>query len=275
MSCNRIVVRFTIVVFLALQVRGADMTASICGWRERPTFAIWKFLAERAAPARPSSVAIPYELRTSDGIALRGFRIPGIAANGPRMAVLFIQGNSTTAAAATEDLRALAAATAADVFVLDFRGYAKSEGVPRIGALISDYRALIAHLRNSGFQRVFVYGASIGGVIAANAIGNGVDGVVIDSSPGTVTSFGCPASLNPVERVPPDCRRWMMITGGRDRVVRADASRPLVERLRSCGARLIHEAEWPHVFMGTPEQDRTRLKRGGEFLKALMGAGRN
>jgi pimeloyl-ACP methyl ester carboxylesterase len=255
---------------LQVPAEATELERRSCGVAEVAAFALWRTLADSTAPPRPVTVGTPYELQTTDGRKLRGYKLAG-EPNSRRGAIVFIQGNATNAAAIVGDLQILAAASF-DVYVLDFRGYGRSEGTPRFRALLADYRQIVGTLEPM-YSHLFLFGGSLGGIVAASLSDSGIDGLVIDSAPATIQSFRCPAAYNPSSHVPPSCPQWMLIRGELDRVVKPEETAPLGNQLRACGGRVRTEAAWQHIFMGPPGETADRLRAGAEFLAALADGG--
>lgn len=249
-------------------IAGESVERSICGrLREPIMFRLWRSAARAMDPGVPPRHGAAYTFQTADARVLHGYRLA--AESAVRGAVVFIQGNAMTVATIADDLLPLTAA-GYDVYVLDFRGYGDSEGTPRIAALLSDYRQITTHLRSSGYQHIFVYGCSMGGVIASNLLDLNVDGVVIDSAPATVQAFGCPAELDPIKHLPSACGKVLLIAGGSDRVVKPDQIKPLLEKGMGCGAVVVERAEWSHPFMGPESEVASRLKEAAIFFNKLV-----
>lgn len=252
--------------FLAQGVsHAANLEKSVCGWQEGPTFGIWRFLARKTAKEGSPSKAVAYSFTTTDKRVLRGYKLlsQGSAATG---AILFIQGNSTLVKSIADDLAPLAKGF--DIYTLDFRGYGESDGKTRIAALLSDYKEIGTQLGKS-YPRVFIYGASLGGVIASNLIGEGIsDAMIIDSAPATARSFDCPDYIDPITHIPTSsCRQLLLFSGGRDRVVKFVETKPLLDKAAACGATVVVEPSWTHPFMGPPQEWGQRLEAALAFFK--------
>jgi alpha-beta hydrolase superfamily lysophospholipase len=227
----------------------------------------WKFVAWVTGMGAKSTLGKDVSHRTSDGITLRGYKISswGEPAEG---AILFIHGNAMKATAIADDLDGLA--DGFDVYVYDYRGYARSGGRSSFLAFLSDYNELFASLRRS-YSRVYVYGASIGGVIALNLSGEAATvPTVIDSAPATLKIVECSGVLNPVARLAPHCSRLLIITGGSDRVIPADELRQLRDAASACGAKAVHNDGWAHPFMGTTDELNDRFALAVKLYKGQL-----
>jgi fermentation-respiration switch protein FrsA (DUF1100 family) len=114
----------------------------------------------------------------ADGCRLHGWWIPHPR---PRGAVLYCHGNSGSIGQQVEVLREMLGLRS-DVFVFDYRGYGRSEGVPSEAGLYRDARAAFDHLTGPLGRRpdqVILFGHSLGGAVA-------VDGALVRPAAGLV-----------------------------------------------------------------------------------------
>lgn len=119
-------------------------------------------------------------LRTTDGVRIHGWFVSHPRASA---AILWLHGNAGNVEhrrAALEELRRLPA----DVLLVDYRGYGRSEGVPSEAGLVADARAgydwLAERFHPSG---IVVLGESLGGGPACElALAREVGGVVLQST---------------------------------------------------------------------------------------------
>jgi alpha/beta superfamily hydrolase len=251
-----------VVLFAAVGLAGASAAGSpddpektVCGWLlERAAFALWSSVAGRPDPTAWKSVpgATPVVHETRDGRTLQGYRISahpsGSAATG---FMLFAQGNAMLADRLLGEL-ATFAAPGVDVFVYDYRGYGRSQGTPRLKAIVDDYRDIF-HALGAGMpggQR-YLYGVSFGGLVLLNVIGGraSFDRAVIDSTPSRVSPRGCPEQYDPVRNLPPDASGLLVISGGRDGVVTPSEQAELRSAAASRGARVVSSESFAHPFM--------------------------
>lgn len=236
-----------------------------CGWfRERVAFFSWRAMA-RSVPVAPflnNERINTVTFTTKDGRELVGYRIRPQGSDGDRARgyVLLAQGNAMLAGHGLDFLGKLASVDL-DGYVFDYRGYGRSEGKSRFAAMLSDYQELIGHLNGLGYQRTVLYGMSMGGIIMAGAIGAGAryDLAVLDSPPARVRSFGCPAAFDPVENLPQDTTRIMVVRGDRDRVVWPSWSKPLAELVQSRGGTVHSREDFGHPMMDGRDRDRAAL----------------
>jgi predicted esterase len=226
---------------------------SVCGWLREPlAFALWSRAAGRpsgeAAKRIAGAEAVTH--RTADDRLLAGFRLrrPDVPAR-PGF-VLVAQGNAMLA----DHLLGALAPLAADgrpVYVFDYRGYGASEGKPRLKAIVADYIRIAASLEESHGQPVALYGISFGGIVLANVVGAGARyaRLVIDSSPGRVSAFGCPRHYDPAENLPADAAGILLIRGLLDGVVPPALTEELAAIVRSRGGRVLTRSDFAHPFM--------------------------
>jgi pimeloyl-ACP methyl ester carboxylesterase len=256
-----------------------SLERSVCGWlSERVGFLLLRTVAGRPRLTRPEEVTglDRIRFRTEDDRLLGGYRLrAAVAAGRPRGYVLVAQGNAMLAEHTVPLLRFFSAA-GFDAFAYDFRGYGLSEGRSRLAAILSDYVEITRHLNRQGYDRAFLYGASLGGVIFLHAIDAGVsfDAAVIDSAPSRIQRYGCPEELDPVNRVPLDCSKLMVVVGGRDRVVPASDSRALTDLVQARGGALVRREDFAHPFQDRDAATtlaRWRLALG--FFDAMIGGG--
>lgn len=123
--------------------------------------------------ATPAVVGLAYEdvtLRAEDGVRIHGWFVPAAAATRPPVTLLFLHGNAGNISHRVDNVRRLHD-QGLQVFILDYRGYGRSEGTPNEEGLYRDARAAFAHLRARGDVdpgRVAVFGRSLGGAVAVD-----------------------------------------------------------------------------------------------------------
>lgn len=242
---------------------------SVCGsFKEWLAFSLWVGAAGSPNSGAASSLqnvsSISY--KTVDGRTLRGFRV---AASGKaRGALLIAQGNAMLADQLVRPLNVIAG-DGVDVFVFDYRGYGLSEGIPRLKAIVNDYRELAKEVSRITPGKLYLYGMSFGGVVLlhANATLDTVDALVIDSSPSAVSDMGCPPEYDPISNVPQSAAHILMVIGEKDRVVPPSSSLALADMVRSRGGRIERREQFAHPFMDVDPQVRsTRLRLVADFF---------
>ena len=116
------------------------------------------------APAAFGLRADELSLRTEDGVRLHGWWIKGEG----RRALLFFHGNAGNVADRLERAKILNERFGLDIFLVDYRGYGRSEGSPSEEGLYRDGRAVYREAINRGFgaDRINVFGESLGSAVA-------------------------------------------------------------------------------------------------------------
>ncbi len=134
---------------------------------------------------RPEQVGLSGEdvfLNADDGVRIHGFWLP---AEGATRALLFLHGNAGNASHRLPNAAELVALRT-HVLLLDYRGYGLSDGRPSEAGVYSDARAGLAHLiedRGIPEDRIVVFGRSIGGAVAVDAVQDrGIAGLILEST---------------------------------------------------------------------------------------------
>jgi hypothetical protein len=118
-------------------------------------------------------------------------------------------------------------------------------------AIANDYQEIYTELSRTRTGERLLYGMSFGGIVLLKVIGSGAsfDRAVIDSTPSTVSNYGCPQRYDPVRNLPADASQLLLISGVRDRVVSAEDSSRLLDSAVARGARTVRSADFAHPFM--------------------------
>ncbi len=219
------------------------------------------------------------EHAAGDGRILRGYRYRAISPSGATGAargyVLVAGGNAMLADQIIAEMEFLARA-GLDVYVYDYRGYGESEGKRRLKAIVEDYKEITGAL-NTQYERGLLYGISFGGIVLLNVIGAGIDftAAVIDSSPSRVSDYGCPEQFDPVENLPVDGSRLLVIRGAADRVVTPAMSEELGAVAQRNGGCHHFDERFDHPFMDHSIRDHERrLRMVRDFLVDAPGCPR-
>jgi hypothetical protein len=137
----------------------------------------------------PEALGLAYEdvdLRAADGVRLHAWFVPAPAP--ARRTLLFLHGNAGNISHRLDKL-AVFSDLGADVLMLDYRGYGRSEGSPDEAGTYRDADAAYDWLRHRGVpaERIVAYGESLGGPIAtALAANRPVGGLILESSPSSI-----------------------------------------------------------------------------------------
>lgn len=251
--------------------QATPLERSSCGLKEPFVFWLWSTAAGEPDAARLAGTTAveAVSLTTVDGRTLHGYRYRSTqapaGADQPNGYLLVVQGNATLADRLIGHFSAFAA-QGYDVYSFDYRGYGRSEGIRRLQAVLNDYREIIRYLDAQPYGKRAYYGISFGGVILLDALRQlpGERAVVIDSTPSRLSGYGCPAIHDPVNNLPEDAGRLLLIAGARDTVVRPAASGELLELAEARGATVIRAPDWGHPFMDG--HTRRRLETVRRFL---------
>jgi alpha-beta hydrolase superfamily lysophospholipase len=182
--------------------------------------------------------------------------------------MLFGQGEGDLVSQDIDDARPFSKA-GWNVYMYDYRGYGRSGGIPGASALVNDFRELAAHIKEAKPKHFVAYGGSLGGVILANALdGMDYDALVLDSVPSRISVF-CPSKLNPIEHIPADSKKLLVISGTKDRKVPQREMKDLLEKARRSGATVWDTFPWYHIF-DSDEIDVERFNAVVPFLARVQ-----
>ncbi len=245
-----------------------DRETCVCGFLQEP-LAFWSFrnAAGRADAGRLAGIAgiERISFTTGDGRVLGGYRL---RAARPEGYLLVAQGNAMLADQIMGEL-AFFRNLGLDVYVYDYRGYGLSEGKSRLKAIVADYREIAAHLNAQAHGHRYLYGMSMGGVILSNAVAQTgeYDALVVDSSPSRISNLGCPVEYDPVNRLPQDASRLLLIMGLQDRVVPFWEIEALAKAVQERGGRVLKSPDFAHPLQDIdPEIRRRRFQAVADFL---------
>ena len=245
---------------------------SVCGsFREPLAFLLWSSAAGKPNPgaARRVPNAEPITHKTKDGRLLRGYKLRSTAADGVvRGSVLVAQGNAMLADQLLSSLNGLSTA-GIETLVFDYRGYGNSEGQRRLKAMVSDYTELYESMSAATKGSRLLYGISFGGVVLLNVVGSGVsfERAVIDSTPSRVSHLGCPEKYDPVANFPQEGSRFLLVAGGRDKVVSPKDTQELIDLAKARGSLTEVQPDYAHPFM---DSDIAVHQRRLELIKSFL-----
>ena len=260
-------------------MKSTPIERSVCSaFLEPMIFEFWKSVAGQANPGKALSFSNVEEASfvTTDSREIRGFKISAID-NKPRGYILFSQGNAMLADqiipafASNRSLPGFHILNLYDFYVYDYRGYGLSEGKPRLQAIVNDYKQLTNFLNSQGYERKLLYGISFGGITLINSIGSGTafDRFVIDSTPSRI-GYGCPKRYDPIENLPHDCSKILVISGEQDQIVPKSRQKELMEIAQKRGATILNRSDFNHPFQDrNPYIREERLKISVEFLTRI------
>ena len=161
----------TIVVFFYVLVRFLEKTSI--------------FYPTRAIEITPDRFNLPYgdiTLTTQDGVRINGWLIKNPTA---KCTLLFFHGNAGNISDRLLKLRFFYE-LGVNTFIIDYRGYGRSDGVPSEGGVYLDGLAAFDYLKGRKDLEgvpVIIYGGSLGGAVAIDVANHrNVSGLIIDSA---------------------------------------------------------------------------------------------
>ena len=251
-----------------------QLERSLCGFKEPAVFWLWSKAAGRPDASRISDIENLEEIAitSKDRRTLRGYKLKAHSLEDRTAAakgyLLIAQGNAMLADQIIGSFQDYASA-GYDVYLFDYRGYGRSAGKRRLKAILSDYDEIIDHLDSLPYSRRLFYGMSFGGIVLLDALQGRLRParLVIDSTPSRLSDYGCPETHDPLNNLPEDCSRLMLLVGGKDRVVTPSMSKALVDEARRRGATLLQDPELGHPFMDSKQRlHRQRMHAVRSFL---------
>lgn len=233
-----------------------ELEKSVCGIREPFVFWLWSSMAGKAKSSRIDALANVEDIavQTVDGRTLRGYKLKAQASGGEsdqaKGYLLVVQGNAVLADQILSSFTHFSS-TGIDVYIFDFRGYGRSGGKRRLKAMVNDYGEIIDLLNSRAYSSKLFYGMSFGGILLLNALKERQQGdrIVIDSTPGRLSDYGCPQAYDPVSNFPEEASNFLFIAGGRDDVVTSAMSGELINMAQEHGAIVLRDPEMGHPFM--------------------------
>ncbi len=143
------------------------------------------FFPSKDITSTPDQIGLNYEdvyVRTSDGWKLNAWFVPSAIGTST---VLYLHGNAGNMGDRLAKLK-LFHELGLNTFIIDYRGYGRSEGSPNEFGLYLDAQAALQYLvhgRGIDPKSVIVYGASLGGAPAVDLASKySVGALVVDSS---------------------------------------------------------------------------------------------
>jgi alpha/beta superfamily hydrolase len=247
-----LVVLFVLTAFTMSGVTVAlaqEAESTVCGAIREPfMFWLWQSAAGSPEPRRVAQITRVEQIRfkTRDAIELGGYKL---SAASPKGYLLVAQGNAMLADQLVGDLQTFRD-LGLDVYIFDYRGYGMSKGKSRLVAIAADYAEIVFYLNAQTYTKRFLYGISMGGIILLNAVGQSENytRLVVDSSPGRISGFGCPERYDPVGHLPKDSSQIMIVSGAQDGVVTPLQMDELIRVGESRGARVLQDKEFAHPY---------------------------
>lgn len=229
----------------------SSLEQAICGVKEPITFWLWNLAAGSADASRVADLPQIEEvsLRTKDGRHLKGYKHKTFHPQAKGY-LLIVQGNAMLADQIISSFHSFSE-VGYDVYVIDYRGYGRSEGKRRFKAMLSDYREIIHYLDSLDYSSRAFYGMSFGGILLLDALRNDSQAktLVIDSSPSRLSGYGCPLEHDPANNFPKQAQHTVVIVGAKDTIVPPEDSKELVTIARHNGATIIEDQAFGHPFV--------------------------
>ena len=143
------------------------------------------YFPERELSTTPANVGLAFEdvsLTAADGTKLHGWHVPGESST----TLLWLHGNAGNISHRVDNIAMLVRHTGLGVFIIDYRGYGRSEGKPTEKGLYMDAEAAFEHmtveLGLDPVEDIVLFGRSLGvGVAVEMATRRRVRGVVVES----------------------------------------------------------------------------------------------
>ena len=136
----------------------------------------------------PKKLELNYKdiyLITEDKVQIHGWHIPSIGTK--KGTLIFFHGNAQNISTHIASIHWLPKHNY-DVYIFDYRGYGRSQGDPSIEGVMRDASTVLEYVINElNQQNVIVFGQSLGGIIALNAVANfknkiHIKALIIDSA---------------------------------------------------------------------------------------------
>ena len=143
------------------------------------------YFPERELTATPADLGLAFEdvsLTAADGTKIHGWHVPGES----RTTLLWLHGNAGNISHRVDNIAMLIRKTGLGVFIIDYRGYGRSEGKPSEKGLYMDAEAAFEHMTSDlGLgpeEDIVLFGRSLGvGVAVEMATRYRVRSVVVES----------------------------------------------------------------------------------------------
>jgi pimeloyl-ACP methyl ester carboxylesterase len=221
--------------------------------------------------SRPYTLpAMPFEIRSADGVTLRGHRV-----GRGEVAMVFCHGFLGWHRKARLVRFQEALARTFTVYAFDFRGHGESGGVSTFGGNeMLDVDAAVRRARGDGFDQVITFGGSMGGiaVLRHSALVGGADAVVAVSTPATWSGHDSEAIRRAVWLTSTPSGRWLLRSSG-VRVARNwarfEAPFDVIDRISPAPLLLVHGRD-DHFF--DEEQAWALYRRAGEPKRLLLAS---
>lgn len=151
------------------------------------------YFPERLVENYPSSINLPFDdiyFETEDGVKINGWFIPNKNAE---YTLLFLHGNAGNISHRLEKLKILWE-LGLNIFIIDYRGYGKSDSRPSERGLYKDACAAYSYIvarRHINTNQIILYGESLGSAVAVDlASKTKVKAVILEGAFSSGRDFG-------------------------------------------------------------------------------------
>lgn len=219
------------------------------------------YFPTRAHDATPAGLGLAHEeveLVAGDGVKLHGWFLP---AKGSRLTVLLFHGNAGNISHRLDRALLMQLRLKVDTFLLDYRGYGRSEGSPDEAGTYEDARAAYRWLvaRGTSPERLVLFGESLGSAVATQLATEVASRALVLESPFT--------SVPDMARaVYPFLPLWPFVRTRYDTLSKVPALRVPLLILHGERDEVVPFAQGRRVFEAAPEPKR---------FYAIRGAGHN
>ena len=184
-------------------------------------------------------------LTTSDGLKIHGWYVP---AENPRATLLFFHGNAGNISDRLESIE-IFHSLGLSVFIIDYRGYGKSQGKPSVAGTAEDAMAAwewLTRERRVDPSKIVVFGRSLGGAVAMELMRYVTPGaLILESTFSSLSDMVRLDLLSPVVRI---------LTG--------DVWNSVV---------VAHELAVPTLSLHSPDDEIVPYRLGRRLFDALAG----
>ena len=264
--------RWALWVGLFLALMGA---LAYIGLRSEMIERLFFYFPEKGVDSDPADIGLAFEdvfFQASDGVRLHGWFVPGQG----EVVWLWLHGNAGNISHRLDNLKRLHDQLGVSVFLMDYRGYGRSEGRPTEAGIYRDAEAALAYLQSRTDikqDRIVYFGRSLGAAVAVElATRHPPYGLILESAFESVSEMA--------RRAHPFLPVWPFLRGRYDSLAKlARVNAPLLvlhgdrDEIVPCeaGKRLFEAASGPKelsIIEGAGHND-TYLVGGLEYFNTL------
>lgn len=205
------------------------------------------FYPSKIIEIAPDRFGLPYEdimLDAEDGVKINGWLL---LRPGAKSTILYFHGNAGNMSGRWMTIR-LFYEMGVNIFIIDYRGYGRSQGEPSEQGVYKDGRAAFDYLKGRkdiAHLPIIIYGSSLGGAVAVDvAEHRPVDGLIIDSS--------FPSAASMARIIYPILPTWFM-------------------SIKFDSAKKIKDMKMPKLFFHSTEDNVVPFRLGQELFDVAEG----